>query len=172
MSPIPITRSNVTPPKLDPKKNTVDKSGVLRFDFLFSYWILVWFILFYFTPANSAGPISKFIRTHLNPALSFYFALVENMGTLFVLILYNPDLWLIFKFVSMVVLLKAIPLYLLQRYPIQWKHDTLVLFVIFGIYNVYLAWNDTTLYQIYERTITSIRTGDNQTPLYALLAKL
>lgn len=158
--------------RVDPNKNTVDKSGVLRFDFLFSYWILVWFMVFYFTPTNSTGPISKFILNHLNPTLAFYFALIENIGTLVIIIIYNPNLWLIFKFVCMIGLLKVMPLYLLRTYPVQWKHDTVVLFVIFGIYNLYLAWNDTTIYKIYERTITSIQTGDNRTPLYHLLSNI
>lgn len=157
---------------LDPKKNTVDKKGVLRFDFLLSYWILVWFALFYFTPEKSTEPISKWIRRHLNPSLGFYFAFIENVATLLLLIIYNPDLWLIFKFISMIVILKVIPLYLLRNYAIRWKHDTLVFVVVFGIYNLYLAWNETNLYEIYERTITSIRKGDSQTPMYSLLSTI
>ena len=157
---------------LDPKKNTVDKTGALRFDLLFSYWILVWFALFYFTPEKSTSPISKFIKRHLNPSLGFYIALFENMGTLLLLIIYNPDLWLIFKFISMVSILKVFPLYLLRNYAIHWKHDTLVFVVVFGIYNLYLEWNDTNLYEIYERTITSIQKGDNKTPMYSLLSNI
>ena len=157
---------------LDSSKNTVDKTGVLRFDFLFSYWIIIWFLIYYFTPKTSTGPISKFIRTHLNPTIGFYVAFVENVATLVLLIIVNPDAWLIFKFVCMIALVKGIPLYLLRNNPVHWKHDTLVFLVIFGIYNLYLVWNETTLYEVYERTITSIKKGDNQTPMYALLAKM
>lgn len=157
---------------LDSSKNTLDKTGALRFDFLFSYWIIVWFVLFYFTPANSTEPISKFIRTHLNPSLGFYMAFVENTATLLLLIIYNPEPWLIFKFICMIALLKGIPLYLLREYPVRWKPDTLVFVVMFGIYNLYLAWNGTNLYEVYERTITSIKKGDNKTPIYSFLAKM
>jgi hypothetical protein len=154
---------------LDSSKNTVDKTGALRFDFLFSYWIIVWFFLFYFTPEKSTTPISQWIRKYLNPSLGFYVAFMENTATLLLLIIYNPDAWLIFKFICMIALLKGIPLYLLQNYPIHWKQDTLVFVVVFGIYNLYLAWNETSLYEVYERTITSIQTGDNKTPMYALI---
>jgi len=160
---------NTSTSTLDSSKNTVDKTGALRFDFLFSYWIIVWFFLFYFTPEKSTAPISQWIRKYLNPSLGFYVAFMENTATLLLLIIYNPDAWLIFKFICMIALLKGIPLYLLQNYPIHWKQDTLVFVVVFGIYNLYLAWNGTSLYGVYERTITSIKTGDDKTPLYALI---
>jgi hypothetical protein len=163
---------NTSTSTLDSSKNTVDKTGALRFDFLFSYWIVVWFFLFYFTPEKSSSPISRWIRTHLNPSLGFYIAFVENTATLLLLIIYNPDPWLIFKFICMITLLKGIPLYLLREYPVRWKHDTLVFVVVFGIYNLYLAWNGTNLCEVYERTITSIKKGDNKTPLYSFLAKM
>jgi hypothetical protein len=101
--------------------------------------------------------------------LGFYVAFMENTATLLLLIIYNPDAWLIFKFICMIALLKGIPLYLLQNYPVHWKQDTLVFVVVFGIYNLYLVWNETSLSEVYERTITSIKTGDDKTPVYALI---
>ena len=34
--------------KLDKTKNRVDDNGIIRFDFVFSYWLLLWFIIYYF----------------------------------------------------------------------------------------------------------------------------
>jgi len=155
--------------RLDPRKNTVDKNGVLRFDFLFSNWLLMWFIIYYFTPLKSSSSISQFIRKYMNPSLGFYVALFENALT-FIWFIYNrTDTWTLFKFVSMVSLLKILPLYLIQPYKIQWIRDSMVLFSVFIAYNVFLALNDTNIYEIYERTVTSIQQKKNQTPFFALL---
>ena len=157
--------------KLDPSKNTVDKNGVLRFDFLFSNWLLMWFIVYYFTPVKSTSLISQFIRKYMNPTLGFYVAIFENAITLIWFLINNTDTWTLFKFISMVSLLKLLPLYLIQPYKIQWIRDSMVLLSVFIAYNVFLAWNDTNIYEIYERTITSIQHKQNQTPLFSLLNK-
>ena len=48
----------------NPKKYTVDKTGNIRFDFLFSYWILIWFIIYYFiNPPDSK--IVNFIKNYI-----------------------------------------------------------------------------------------------------------
>jgi hypothetical protein len=164
---------NITSEKLDPEKNTVDKTGVLRFDFLFSYWVIIWFFIFYFTPEkfNRQNPYSSFIKTYMNPSLAFYFALIENAITLLLLITYGTDYLTIVKFIAMIIMLKAFPLYLLRNYTIVWGRDILVLLIVFGIYNVYLAWYDTNVYAVYKRTFSSIKTGSVKTPLFALLNK-
>ena len=157
---------------LDPQKNTVDKTGKLRVDFLFSYWLIGWFLLYYFTPRNSLGPISTFIRKHLNPKLGFYLAMVENILTFATLVYYGSDIWTLFKYIGMMLLLKVLPLYLLMDYTVQWVHDTVVLITIFGIYNMYLAFNETNIYEIYKRTFISIKTKQNETPLFSFIHTL
>jgi hypothetical protein len=157
---------------LDPQKNTLDKTGKLRVDFLFSYWLVGWFLLYYFTPYNALGPISVFIRKHLNPKLAFYLATLENILTFGTLVYYGSDVWTLFKYISMMLLLKVLPLYLLMDYTIQWLHDTAILFGIFVLYNIYLAFNETNIYEIYKRTFISIKTKQNETPLFSLVHKM
>jgi hypothetical protein len=169
-----LITDNITTEKLDPDKNTVDKTGVLRFDFLFSYWVIIWFFIFYFTPEkfNRQKPYSSFVKTYMNPSLAFYFALVENAITLLLLITYDTDYWTIVKFIVMISILKVFPLYLLRNYTIVWERDIIVLLIVFGIYNVYLAWYDTNVYEVYKRTFSSIKSGSVKTPLFALWNKL
>jgi hypothetical protein len=160
---------------IDPQKNTVDKTGRLRVDFLFSYWLIGWFLVYYFTPSKNKTrnkPISSFIRTHLNPKLGFYLATIENIIVLLVLVYYRTELWTIVKYIFMLLLLKILPLYLLSDYSVQWVHDTVVLVVIFAFYNIYLAFNDTNLYEIYKRTFVSFKNSQNETPMFSLIQRL
>ena len=62
--------------QLEPNKYTLDKSGNIRADFIFSYWILIWFIVYYFIgPPNSK--IVQFVKTNMNPAVGLWIALLE-----------------------------------------------------------------------------------------------
>ena len=156
--------------KLDPRYNTVDKSGRMRPDFLFSYWIYAWFFLFYFTPDHSTkGTPSDFIKKYLNPTVAFYVALAENLLTFLAILIYNPEINILLKFIAMMLVVKIIPLYLLRNYPIQFSRDIPVLISVFIAYNVYLAWNETDLWDVYKRTFESIRQGQNYTPFFGLL---
>ena len=72
----------------------------------------------------------------------------------------------------MMLLLKILPLYLLSDYSVQWLHDTVVLGSIFALYNIYLAFNATNLYEIYKRTFASIKNRQNATPMFYLIHRL
>lgn len=153
----------------DARRNTTDKTGAIRFDFLFSYWIIIWFLVFYFIPVNTTGAISKWIRSNMNPALAFRIAVAENIIVLGWLVIQSLEIWTFVKYMVMMTTLKIIPLYLLRKEKIHWVHDSLVFVLFFGLYNAYLWWNDTNIYEIYERTFVSIKEGKNQTPMFMFL---
>jgi hypothetical protein len=158
---------------LDPRYNTMDKKGRLRPDFLFSYWIYAWFLLFYFTPEHSPkGTPSDFIRQYLNPSVAFYVALAENAATLLAILVYNPQPAIIAKFLGMMFVVKMLPLYLLRNDPLRLSRDIPILIGVFMVYNAYLYWNETDLWDVYKRTFESIRQGKNYTPLFGLLNTL
>jgi hypothetical protein len=159
---------------MDPKHNTLDKTGKLRPDFLFSYWIYAWFLLFYFTPEHSPkGTPSDLIKRYANPALVFSLALVENLAT-FVMMVYakvnyhNTSGVVLLKYAAMMVAVKGIPLYLLEPYPIRWQRDLAIATAVFAIYNVYLYWNETDLWEVYSRTFESVRQNKPNTPFFEL----
>ena len=98
--------------------------------------------------------------------------MVENILTFATLVYYGSDIWTLFKYIGMMLLLKVLPLYLLMDYTVRWLHDTVVLITIFGVYNMYLAFNETNIYEIYKRTFISIKTKQNETPLFSFIHTL
>lgn len=157
---------------LDPKKNTLDKQGKLRFDYLFSYWLFVWFLIYYFTINVKGSRIANIIQKYFNPLLALYIALIENILTLFYLLLVRPEIVLIVKYFIMLFFVKILPIYLIKHKKIHFYNDTLVIIVIFSCYNIYLWLNDTNLHEIYKRTISAISSGEKITPMFFLLNKL
>jgi hypothetical protein len=151
---------------LDPRKHTLDKSGVLRFDFLFSYWVFLWAIAFYFIPNNNTHPFTTFIKRNVQPMFALYVALAENMALFIAVLYYNPQWELIIKFITMILVVKIIPLYLLRNYTFHWETNIVSFVCIFGLYNAYLFWNDTNMIEIYKKTIYSIITNQPNTPFF------
>jgi hypothetical protein len=151
----------------DPHKHTLDKSGVLRFDFLFSYWVFLWAIAFYFIPNNNTHPFTAFIKRNFQPLIALYVALAENIAIFIAILYYNPQWELIIKFITMIMVVKIIPLYLLRNYTIHWQTDIVSFLCIFGVYNAYLFWNDTNIIEIYKKTVYSIVTGRPNTPFFS-----
>ncbi len=146
---------------------TLNTNGAIRFDFLFSYWIVVWFLIYYFL--NSAGsPLGRFI----NPSLAIWAAFFENLFTFILLIVYGVGFSVLAKYLVMMTLMKSVTLYLLRNTRIHLWHDALVLLLVFGIYLVYLFLNGENLYHIYRRTFYFVRTNSDKTPGFGLLAAL
>ena len=158
--------------KYNPEFHTTDETGQIRFDFLFSDWIFVWFVLFIMLPKGkskyvASHPITLFLVQYTNPFVAFLFAIIENTLTLLVILYYNPQPSIIIKFITMMLFSKILPaLYLYTRYPTVWIPNIISLFVIFAIYNVYLYYHSTNVYKIYKRTITSIVEDKDFTPIY------
>ena len=156
---------------LDPKKYTLDKSGNIRADFLFSYWILLWFIIYYFIgPLNSK--IVQFVKYNMNPAIGLGFALLENIITFIFIIRSHFEWWFFFIFLFMMLSIKFLPLYLLRNAKIHFIPNAISLSVIFVIYNIHLYANDTNVYEVYDKTIQSFKAGNHKTPLFILVHKL
>lgn len=152
---------------LDTSKHTVDKRGVIRFDYLFSYWIFTWFIIYIFiTPTNT---YTAYFKKYCNPLFAFIIGIVENVATLIFILFYNPKFNIIVKYIGMMVFAKIIPALILWSYPVDWIKNIAWTVALFLIYNVYLFANQTNLVEIYKKTITSIIYNRDLTPLYALL---
>lgn len=150
------------------KRHTIDKNGIIRFDYLFSYWMFVWFVLYYFLPTYTQNtPITNIFKQYGNPLYVFYLGILENLVTLAFMLWLNPDIQLVLKFVVMMCIMKIYPAYLLYYLPTNWKINIGLFFIVFTIYNVYLFVNDTNIYEIYENTLTSIIYDRDLTPLYA-----
>lgn len=153
-------------------KYTIDEKGNLRPDFLFSYWCLVWFVIYYFIDHSSKSPIGQFIKKEMNPKLALILALLENILTFFYMIYLGSDVVNLLRYIFMMLVIKIYPVHLIWENPIVWSHDLLVLIVIFAIYNLYLYLWNTNLWKIYKKTFTSIHEGKTDTPLFHLMEKV
>ena len=146
----------------------------LRMDYFFSYWIVIWFILYYFiTKTNIIHTKTKTtIRNNFNPKFALYIALFENICIFIYLLFHKPTISLMVKYILMMIVLKVIPLYLLQEEKIVLPNDLLPVSGLFVIYNVYLRFLQTSLYTIYKSSAHYLIKGSNQTPFFHLLEQL
>ena len=147
-------------------KNTLEKYGILRPDFLFSYWIIGWTLIYYFTDTTTT--IGKILYHWFNPIFALLFALLENIVTFIFILLYNPKTDLILKYVSMTALLKVFPIYLLRNHPVNWARTFFAFLLLFLMYNLYLYANETDVVEVYKRTFTSNLKDKPDTPLFWL----
>ena len=145
----------------DPEKHTVDKKDNIRFDYLFSYWMIIWFLVYFFVDMSHRSTISTFVKTRLNPKLGLYIALVENIVSLIFMIYVGVDVVLLLKYIIMMAIMKIGPILLIRRDPITWPADGYMLILIFAIYNIYLWFNDETVWSVYKRTFTAFVNNDH-----------
>jgi hypothetical protein len=156
----------------DGKKYTVDKNGFIRPDFLFSYWIIVWFIVYIFldTSKSSKNKWTYWIHSHINPFFALCIALIENLLTFIYMISENVKVVTLFKYIFMMILIKILPLYYIFRYSYYRIWESILSFiVIFTIYLIYLHTQEQTVVSVYERTLTAFKSGEDNTPLFILL---
>lgn len=146
----------------------------LRMDYFFSYWILLWFLIYYFIiKTNLIDSKSKSnIQTNFNPKFALYIALFENLCVFIYLLFHKPTIDIIIKYVIMMVVLKVIPLYLLEEEKIDLPKDLVSVSGLFVIYNFYLASLKTSLYTIYKSSREYIMKGSNKTPFFHLIKSL
>ncbi len=118
---------------LNPKQNTLDKEGRIRPDWLFSYWIFTWFIIYMLTKgAIKESPGSKYIYENMNPLYVYYIAFIENVLTLMYYIFSGANSSVISKYTLMILLMKGIPIYFLRREKTNLQINLLWFIIIFA----------------------------------------
>jgi hypothetical protein len=97
---------------------------VERFDFVFSYWIFAWFLLY------------ELGTTMYSPKIALLVGLIENIGLL-CLMLYFANSWLnIFLFCLVNFFIKIVPLYILRNEPFKARD----LYAFIGLLGIYVLW--------------------------------
>lgn len=148
------------------EKYTLDKNGNIRFDYLFSDWIFIWFVIYFLASKTNDSLGAKYIYENMNPIIGLFVALFENIFLFILILIYNPNMELIFKFLLMMVTVKIIPIVLLQNTKIRFIENSLSLIMIFALYNVYLYIENTNIYNIYKNTTMSVIHNNNKTPFF------
>jgi hypothetical protein len=115
------------------------KMELLRSDFILSYWILAWFILY----------ILGIVRT--SPLFATILGLIENIGTLIYFIIMGAPLYNIIKFTIINSVIKGLPLwYMIVREPVIRIRSIIATGIMIILYYTWLLMNDMNLYKIYQ----------------------
>lgn len=142
----------------------------IEFIHLFSYWIIVWFIIYYiyYMIFNNNNKMSMIV----NPIPVLIMGIIENVIMLIIMIISYKPISSIILYLIMIICMKLVPLYLLQNRPILWFKSILFTSIVFLIYNLYLIYNQTSIYEVYKKTMNSLLQGKYDTPGYNLIHQL
>ena len=130
---------------------------MFRIDFIFSYWIFAWYVLY----------MARI--TIYSPKLALIIAVIEAVVSYFLLKTANT-----FTMVSTLIIvscIKIIPLITLWREPIRQK-DIWVLFTLFMIYNIWLGVHGETMLGVYKKIQVLLDNNTNELPFMYVLSKL
>ena len=129
-----------------------------RIDFIFSYWIFVWYLLYEFKIINE------------NPKIALTIALIENIIGLFLMIYYSNSKNHIASFIIIMFLIKIIPLWRLRNtdYEINSLYIMIFLFIIFLLW---LSVNNINIIEYHKGKLESVKNDKPFGPFMNLFDK-
>jgi hypothetical protein len=128
----------------------------MRFDLIFSYWILVWYIAY----------MVKF--TDYIPKFVLIAGILENLVVLFYMVRFGSNMRTISRFIGVNTVIKVIPLYTVRNDLIRMK-DIIATGVYFFIYLCWLYVNEESLTGNYKKIMDSLIHNRDETPLMKML---
>ena len=131
-----------------------------RIDFIFSYWIFAWYLLYIF----------KIVDAY-NPKFAIIAGLMENFCILLMMFYYSTKLKLVILFVIMMIILKIIPIYTIWNKHIHSK-DIVATFVLFLIYLVWCRIHNKGSQIFIQRMNDLVINNKNTLPGMVVLEKL
>lgn len=125
-------------------------------DLVLSYWILVWFVLYY-------NKLTKY-----SPVFLLYVGFWENLAMLTIMILYKVELFRIVVFVIVNTFIKVVPLFLLRERTIVWDdiYVSIVVVTIYGIW-VYIRLGKS-IFGVQQHIMDAFLKNEYQTPIMSL----
>jgi hypothetical protein len=128
---------------------------MLRFDYIFSIWIFIWYILY------------ELYFISYNPKIWIIIALILNFIN-FLFMLYFKRFYIAILFLIPVLFLKIIPLWTLRNTKIYMKDFIFGIF-LFIIHNIWLMYNSINYYTIFKNYLNMIKYNEINTPIIKLL---
>jgi len=120
--------------------------------------------------SNLHGYIStenkQYISENFNPKFALYMALLENICIFLWLFVNKANLSVLVKYMIMIIIFKAIPLFVLKEDIIKIPYDLIPVSGLFVIYMIYLALYNQTVYNIYKTSNEYLVKGENKTPFF------
>ena len=117
-----------------------NKHKIIRLDFIFSYWIFLWYILYFF----------KIVK--YSPKFILYVAMIDNIILFLILLYKRSTIYDITKFLAINTFIKYLPIYTLLDEKIIFR-DVIAGVVLFIIYLIYIAVNNNNIVEIYKKLI-------------------
>jgi hypothetical protein len=132
---------------------------ILRVDFILSYWIFTWYILYIINIVS------------YSPKLIIILGIFENLITLIIMILYGSNFKTIIYFIIINIIIKGIPFYTIRNDKIKLRdiYSTIILILI------YLLWvkiNGESVIKYYKKILDSLIHNKNDTIGIAILTKI
>jgi len=133
---------------------------LIRPDFIFSYWIFAWFLLYFFKV------------TEYNPKYLLLLGVLENLMTIILGLYYKTSIKYIVYFIFVMIVMKIIPLYFSWNNKNNFtslRSDLTASISVFVLYSFWLYFNGTDVISIQRRIIDSIIEEKNETPILWLV---
>ena len=128
--------------------------------FIFSYWIFIWYLLYYF----------KIINIY-NPKFAIIIGIIENSIIIILMLYYRTKIKLVLLFIIMMIILKIIPLYTIWNDKINYK-DIFFTFILFIIYLLIMYLNGKNINSFVKQSKDLIIHNKNTLPGMFLLEKI
>ena len=122
----------------------------MRADLVFSYWIFIWFFLYYMQVV------------HFSPKFALILGLIENIGMFILMLTYGTSMRTIVYFLIINSLIKIAPLYYLKEEKVSRK-DVAATFLLFLLFIVWLHLNKQSLVGNMKLIYGSLLYGANKT---------
>ncbi len=125
---------------------------------VFSYWIIVWFLLYVLYP-----------RKVYNPVFALMVGLLENVLMSVYLVLVDAPMYLLY--ILSMCLTKSIPLYIIYKYyGVEWEGSIKMSVCLFVIYSMCLWVKGTSVIEVYSNIFKSVKEGGMHTPFYQIMS--
>ena len=119
-----------------------------RFDLVFSYWILAFYIL------HVIGLVSS------SPKLLLIIGMVENTFLLLSFIFQQKSAQRIASFIGINICIKVIPFVTVMHETIKWRHDLGLAIALYAVYVVYAElMQGADPWTMYEKTRDAVQQG-------------
>jgi len=126
---------------------------------VFSYWIVLWFILYYFK------------LTSFSPKFAITAGILENIVLFILMIIWGTSLRTIIWFVIINIVIKIMPFYYLRNESYNLKD----IYFTFGLFLLFILWlyiNKQSLIGNAKLIYESLIYGNDNTPFMSLLRKI
>ena len=129
---------------------------MIRADFIFSYWIFAWYLLYIFG-----------FETDFNPKFALICGLFVNLGAVCLMLYKHTKIKIIFLFIVCFIIIKLLPIITIWNTKIT-QLDIITTFQLLFIYLIWIYVNKINLKKVYDVMSNNKIEG----PLMMLLTKL